>query len=41
MAKLVCNGDFGRFIMDVACYREVKYEQDESKMAFGVVVVVS
>ena len=39
-AKLVGNADFGRFIMDVARHQEVKYEQDESKMAFEVVVVV-
>ena len=30
MAKLVGNVGFGRFIMDVACHQEVKYDQDDS-----------
>ena len=32
-AKLVGNAGFGGFIMDVARHQEVRYEQDESKVA--------
>ena len=32
-AKLVGNAGFGRFIMDVTRHQEVKYDQDESKVA--------
>ena len=32
-AKLVGNAGFGRFIMDVGRHQEVRYEQDESKVA--------
>ena len=35
-AKLVGNAGFGRFIMDVGRHQEVRYEQDESKVA-GVI----
>ena len=35
-AKLVGNVGFGRFIMDVGRHQEVKYEQDESKVARAI-----
>ena len=35
-AKLVGNAGFGRFIMDVSRHQEVKYEQDESKVARAI-----
>ena len=35
-AKLVGNAGFGHFIMDVTRHREVKYEQDESKVAHAI-----
>lgn len=36
MAKLVGNAGFGRFIMDVGCHQEVKYDKDESKVARAI-----
>lgn len=36
MAKLVGNAGFGRFIMDVGCHQEVKYDKDESKVACAI-----
>ena len=35
-AKLVGNAGFGRFIMDVTRHQEVRYEQDESKVARAI-----
>ena len=35
-AKLVGNAGFGRFIMDLSRHQEVRYEQDESKVARAI-----
>ena len=35
-AKLVGNAGFGRFIVDVGCHQEVRYEQDKSKVACAI-----
>ena len=35
-AKLVGKAGFGRFIMDVTRHQEVRYEQDESKVARAI-----
>ena len=35
-AKLVGNAGFGRFMMDVVRHQEVKYEQDDSKVARAI-----